>query len=437
MSKRWGTVLVFLCVSWLSGCASIVIVDPRGAQPSSPSPVSVPVSIEITKSVYGRSFVVTGGATPLLVSGFSTSIKPGTQNTEVLTTTLSLSPGSYTLTASGTYNQWNGQAQPISATSSFTVTASTPPLPTFTVNPAGPLVLRRNGGSANLSVTIAPAAGFSAPVTLSVPNPPPGITAGTTTIPAGMTTGQLALTATAGADYGDRTVTLRAVGGGVTVNPTFTLRVFHATGSFAKASFAVTTPPQSASSPNGAVLLTARVGTAEGLPSAYAAVFERQAGGVGRLGQPVPFNHGQSNVLNQPFGGAGFCAGSTAGFVIAGKGPGVVAPASAQYVASVLEFTNPSTVGTADVAAFRSTGTPYYFEPAIYFNSDCTLALAVGAHPIGPANNVSQVIDLKTGSVLNSFEFSTPSFTASVVDAGTRQRIEFTSGGQTQSANLP
>ena len=433
MSKRLSVVLAVWCITGVAGCASIMIVAPQGAQPPAAPPVTVPINIEITKSVYGRSFVVSDGTTTTSVSSFSTSIKPGTQNTEVLTTTLPLAPGSYTLTASGTYNQWTGQATPISKTSSFTVSTLTP---TFTLGSAGSLVVRRNGGSANLAATISPAAGFSAPVTLSVPNPPSGVTAGTATIPAGSTTGQLALTATAGADYGDRTVTLRAQGGGVTRTTTFTLRVFHATGSFAKASFAVNTPPQTAVSANGAVRLTARLGTAEALPSAFAAVYERVAGAV-RLGQPVPFNHGQTNVMNQAFGGAGFCAGSTAGFVISGKGPGVVAPVSAQYVASVLEFTNPSVVGQADVAAFRSSGTLYYLEPAVYFNSDCTLALAVGAHPLGPANNVAQVINLKSSSIVSSIEFNDPSFTASVVDAGTRQRIEFTSGGQTQNVNLP
>jgi hypothetical protein len=138
--------------------------------------------------------------------------------------------------------------------------------------------------------------------------------------------------------------------------------------------------------------------------------------------------------MNQAFGGAGFCAGSSAGFVLAGKGPGVVAPASAQYVASVLEFTNPSTVGHADVAAFRAA---YYFEPAVYFNTDCTLALVVGAHPVGAANNLAQVIELKRATAVGSFEFSDPSFTASVVDAGARQRIDFASGNQAGSVTLP
>jgi len=94
-------------------------------------------------------------------------------------------------------------------------------------------------------------------------------------------------------------------------------------------------------------------------------------------------------------------------------------------------------LGQADVAAFRSTNPPYYFEPAVYFSPDCSLALAVGAHPLGPENNVAQVIDLKSGRVIHNIEFSAPFFSASVVDGGTRQRIDFISGGQTQQVNLP
>jgi hypothetical protein len=272
---------------------------------------------------------------------------------------------------------------------------------------------------------------------LSVSNLPTGVAAGPATIAGGATTAQMALTATAAADYGDRTVTLQAQAGGVTRTTTFTLRVFHATGPFGKASFAITTPPQTATSPNGVVRVKALTGTAAALPSAFAAAYE-YASGTGPLGQPIPFNHGQTNMPNSAFGGAGFCGGSTAGFVISGRGMGVVIPASAQFLVSVLEFTNPSVVGQANVAAFRSSGTAmYYFEPAVYFNSDCTLALAVGAHPLGPANNMAEVINLKSASVVGSIEFNAPTFSASVVDAGSGQRVQFVSGGQTQNINLP
>jgi hypothetical protein len=307
--------------------------------------------------------------------------------------------------------------------------------PTFTLAKPATIVLRRNGGSANLTASISLVAGFSAPVSLSLLNPPPGIVAGTTTIPAGATSGQIALTATAGASYGDRTVTLQASGGGIQQRTSFTVRVFRATGAFASASLAVTTPPQSMTSPNGAVRVSARIGSSVGLPSAFAAVFERNGGGA--LGSPLPYNHGQLNAQNSAFGGAGFCAGSNAGFVISGAGPGVTIPSSAQYLMSAFEFTNPSIVGQAEVAAFRSTNPPYYFQPALYFSPDCSLALAVGAHPLGPENNLAQIIDLRTGRVINSIEFSDPFFTASVVDAGSRQRVDLASGGQTRQANLP
>jgi hypothetical protein len=151
---------------------------------------------------------------------------------------------------------------------------------------------------------------------------------------------KLADRAAEGWRYGDRTLTLRATGGNVVQTKTFTVRVFRAAGAFAKASFAVTTPPQSAVSSSGAVRVTARLGSNMGLPSAFAAVFERQ-GGAGTRGRPIAFNHGQTNVQNHAFGGAGFCAGPNAGFVISGSGPGVSVPSSAQYVASVLEFTRP------------------------------------------------------------------------------------------------
>lgn len=409
----------------LSACSSMKIVRP--ADQSTASNSTVPVVIEFSDRGYTDS---TFSASLDGVDRTSSFTLAWDQATATFTM---LAPGSHTLAASAdVYDKFYLRDVAHKVVSTFVV-----PGPSFTLESDESVVVRRNGDPANLNVTISPVGGFSAPVVLSVLNLPPGINAATTTLPAGSTTGRVVLqTIDGGADYSERTLTLRAEGGGVVATKTFILRVFHVTGPFAKASFAVTTPPETAVSSSGAVQLTARRGTDAGLPSAFAAIYERQ-GGMGSLGQPIPFNHGQTNVQNQVFGGAGFCAGSTAGFVFAGKGPGVVAPPSAQYVASVLEFTNPSLVGQVDIAAFRSSGTLYYFEPAMYFSQDCMLAIAVGAHPTGPENNLAQVIHLKSSSFANRVEFSAPSFTASVVDAGTHQRIEFTSGGQTKNINLP
>lgn len=329
---------------------------------------------------------------------------------------------------------------PVSTESSMwpqaSVTVAPVQQPTFALAKPSPIVVRRGLGSIAVTANITRVAGFSGPVSLSFTGLPQGVVAGPATIPAGQTSAQIALTATLAADYGNRTITLVADGGTVRQSANYTLLVFRETGAFAKASFAVTTPPQSAVSASGAVRVNAHLGSALGLPSAFGAVFD-PVGGVGPIGQPIPFNHGQTNVQGQAFGGAGFCAGPIGAFVISGSGPGVSIPSSAQYLVSVFELTNPSVVGTADVAAFRSANPPYYFEPAVYFSKDCSLALAVGAHPLGPENNLAQVIDLKTGRVINSIEFSAPLFSASVVDAGTRQQIAFMSGGVTQNFNLP
>ena len=129
MSKSLGAVLV-LCVPLVQGCGSINIDNPTGNMQVVGyvyELLNVPVQIEITQSVYNRNFVVTGGPNPITLTGFITSIKPGTQNTEILTANLQLLEGSYKLTASGTYNGWNGQATSIADTSSFAVNHVDPP----------------------------------------------------------------------------------------------------------------------------------------------------------------------------------------------------------------------------------------------------------------------------------------------------------------------
>lgn len=226
----------------LSACSSMKIAGPTNQSTVSIGPVSV--LIEFSDTGYSKFSASLDG-----VDRTSSFALPY----ERATATFTLAPGSHTLTASAdVYDKFYRRDIAYNVSSTFTV-----PGPTFTLSSGTSVALRRNGGSANLSAIISPVGGFSAPVVLSVPNPPPGIVAGTTTVPAGSTTGQVALTATAGADYGDRTVTLRAQGGGVAATTTFTLQVFHATGPFAKASLAVTTPPQTAVSPSGVVRLTA------------------------------------------------------------------------------------------------------------------------------------------------------------------------------------
>jgi hypothetical protein len=352
------------------------------------------------------------------------------------TASLAVSAGSHTFSSTADiYDPLYRTDIARSGTVTFAVQASPPPppppAPDFSLSTTPTLTVVR-GSAGNLTVTVTPTNGFTAPVQLSVSSPPAGVTAGTATVASGQTSGVLALSASSGAAFGSKAVTVQGSGGGRAHTASFDLRVTRAAGAFTKATFAVTTPPQTSTS--GAAKVTARLGSDEGLPSTFAAVFERAAGGTGRLGQPIGYNHGATNMQNVAYGGAGFCAASTAGFVIAGKGPGVIAAASAQYVVYLLQFTNPALLSQAEVAAFRSA---YYFAPTVYFSPDCTLAIAVGAHPLGPANNMAQVIDLTRATVIGSVDFSPPTFTASVVNVAAGQRVEFVAGGQTTNINLP
>jgi hypothetical protein len=213
------------------------------------------------------------------------------------------------------------------------------------------------------------------------------------------------------------------------VNPdeaTLSLRVMRATGPFTVAGFAVTTAGQTATS--GAVTLLARTGMQEGLPAAFAAVFRRSNA---TIGSAIGYNHGATNQPNSAYGGAGFCAASAAGFVIAGRGPGVTTPPSAQFAAFFLDFLSGRQAPQTDVASFRSA---YYFQPRVWFSPDCSVAIVAGAHPIGPVNNLAHVINVAGTTALGSFEFDAPTFTAAVATtpAGTQQ-VTFTADGQART----
>ena len=187
----------------------------------------------------------------------------------------------------------------------------------------------------------------------------------------------------------------------------------------------MTTGGQTATSTNGAVSVEARTGAQEGLPSAFAAVFRR---GTVTIGNAIGYNHGATNQPNGAYGGAGFCAASNAGFVIAGQGPGVVTPASAQFASFFLDFLSGRQSSQTDVASFRSA---YYFQPRVWFSPDCSVAIVAGAHPVGPVNNLAQVIDVARGVFLGSFEFVAPTFTAAVTTtASGTQQVTFTVNGQ-------
>ena len=340
------------------------------------------------------------------------------------TATITLTAGSHTFaTTADVYDPLSRKDVARSSTIPFSVRPPATPTPSIslTVTPSSVQALR--SGSPSVTVAASFSGGASAPAQITATGPALTAAASGTITSAPV---PLMLTVKADAPFGMSTVQIKGTAGTASATASVSLRVLRATGAFASPSFAVTTAGQTATSPNGgAITLLARTGMQEGLPSAYAAVFRR---GTATIGNAIGYNHGATNQPNGAYGGAGFCAAAAAGFVIAGRGPGVITPASAQYAVFFLDFSTARLSQQLDVASFRSA---YYFEPRVWFSPDCSIAIAAGAHPTGPANNLAQVIDVATGAALGSFEFTATTFTASVTTlANGSQQVTVTADGQ-------
>ncbi len=339
------------------------------------------------------------------------------------TATITVTAGSHTFaTTADVYDPLSRKDVARSSNIPFSVTPPATPTPSISLTVTPATVQTTRGGSPSVTVAASFSGGASAPAQITATGV--ALTAaasGTIT----STPVPLMLTVKADAPFGMSTVQIKGTAGTASATASVSLRVLRATGAFASPSFAVTTAGQTATSPNGAITLLARTGTQEALPSAYAAVFRR---GTATIGNAIGYNHGATNQPTGAYGGAGFCAASAAGFVIAGRGPGVITPASAQYAVFFLDFLTARLSSQLDVASFRSA---YYFEPRVWFSPDCSIAIAAGAHPTGPANNFAQVIDVATGAALGSFEFNATTFTAAVTTlANGSQQVTVTADGQ-------
>jgi len=94
---------------------------------------------------------------------------------------------------------------------------------TLSVEPAQANVLP--GGSQNLQLSLTRLNGFTDSVTLSLFNPPAGISAAPVTISAGSTTATLTLSVNTSAEPGPKTLTVRGTAGTVTQDASVTLTV--------------------------------------------------------------------------------------------------------------------------------------------------------------------------------------------------------------------
>jgi subtilase family serine protease len=158
-----------------------------------------------------------------LPSGVTASFSPNsvTGTTSVLTFTASSSAtvGQTVLTITGTSG-----SQTVKTTMVLSVFA-----PTFTLSTVSAVAIGQ-GASANTSVSVYPAYGFTGPVTFSVSGLPSGVTALWTPNPVNVTTylgtGTLTLSASSTAKAGSYPVTITGVSGGQSATTTFTLGVY-------------------------------------------------------------------------------------------------------------------------------------------------------------------------------------------------------------------
>ena len=404
--RRLPSLVVALAALSLTGCSSYGIKQPTCA---SVQAGSTPFRIEWTGGNMSNFTATLDGTS--VASRFAIGDSSATA-------TIPVTAGSHTVaTTADVYDPVYRKAIARSGSVTFTATA-----PAASVGVSAPANAQGARGAAlPITVTVT-RSGTSAPVSVSATGPAissPGVTISGAS-------GSLTLTVKTDAPFGVSQVTIEGSATGASPDSTtLSLRVLRATGAFASAGFAVTTGGQTATSNDGAVTVAARTGAQEGLPSAFAAVFRR---GTVALGNAIGYNHGATNQPNGAYGGAGFCTASSAGFVIAGRGPGVVTPASAQFAAFFLDFQTSRQSPQTDVASFRSA---YYFQPRVWFSQDCSVAIVAGAHPVGPVNNLAQVIDVARGAFLGSFEFAVPTFTAAVTTtASGTQQVTFTADGQ-------
>jgi hypothetical protein len=403
-----------LLLLWLAGCSSFGIYQPAN-NATVASPAGVVIQWKPDQTTPGLKVTVDGTDR---TNEFSISASGATAS-------LVLTAGQHSIRATAQiYDPFYQKA--IAQDTTVTVTV---PGPDFTIS-ATDLSIARNSTGA-LAISVVPSNGFMSPVSVSPGPTPTGVTVTTATVTPPATTASLPVQAARTAPLSSSSVQVSGTSGSLMRSTSAKLKVIAAAGPFVQASFAVTVPPASATSPDGTVPLTALTGTSAANPSAYVARF-----GSGAATKDIGYNLGQSVVNNQitnlAYGGAGFCPASLAGFVIAGVGPGVVS--ALPYVVTLFDFSSRATK-TVDASSIQpyplpSTAPPngyYGLDPVVYFSPDCSLAIVVGADPLGPSKNAATFIDVTTAKQLGNRSFNGP-LSAAVTASGD---LSFTADNQT------
>ena len=427
-------VFVTLVIS-VSGCTSLDIHPREGDAFNGPqTPVSVPIRLDWPNGdlVQGPNVEVNG----TMIQTAQLTVRPDGADATVQLP----SSQQHEIRVRTTQKCWycQGGVYDYDLTHKFSVTVSTPPPPVGAVSLtlAQPTLVLERGKMPSVQVTITRTAPFTDAVDITTSALPAGVSQTALKISAGQTSGLLTFSATAAAQFGHASLTVKAAGpsGVPTFSKLLALIVSRETGAFSEANPNpyLSTLPSSKTSLTGTFRVDISTG-APSLPQPRKAVFFK---GTQTLGSEIGFTVGSTSSL----GGAGFCADNLSsvalprGVVMSGSLPGF----SSDNVFTFVDLTgNASILRQVPVEATKSNSF-YFFQPRVFFNRDCTLALVAGSNKIGPSNNELVVINLLTGSPLaSSVQFNASTFSAMVVILNNQPTVQVTADGNVTNMAIP
>lgn len=440
----------------LSACSSFGVRAPARGQeielPATATSKSVPVEVAWTPANKMQNLKVV--LEPLISSLPTPTYGPATDITSTFAVTasnatgnVSLPAGKYRLTASaevydGLYRRDIAHNYPVE----FEI-YETPRL-AISLQPAT-LVLTP-GTSVPVTVNVnrmGAASAAPAPVQVSVGNLPDNVTASGATIPATAASGTIMLTAAA---FAERSSTIRikaessARGRTIIDAKSLSVRVGRAAGSFAPVAIQAVNAGATAASPNGNAVLSI-LANVPGYATAQLARFTRS--GTQTVLMELGFNMGRLLSPTSSYGGAGFCAGASAGFAISGVNPnqGVVAATDFVVFAGRLDDASRQTA-QLEVWAVRppplGQAATYAFAPQVWFTPDCLVMMVLSAQSSlsGGEKHLATFYDFSNRSLICAQPFdqlpTAPGFSARLLPGQNQDTIELRADGQTRICNV-
>ena len=419
-----------------------IVRDPTFTLAASPASLTLTpgamATVNVTATaVNGFNGTVTPGVPTVTPAGSgATATSTGAMAFTVnVTAGMTAGPGSVSVPVNG-MGCTNCTTQP-TVTATIPLTIVGPGVSITSVTPSSPLIPR--AGSQSVTVTVARSGGFTGPVAIGTGAIANGITATTTTIPMGSTTGSITfsakdssgLAAIAAGALASPTATVTATGSctpacpGVTASANVTLRIGHRVGAFVVAPASLKSAGSATSADNASTLQYALRNPPYPNHTLFTATFRRANTGTTQLAA--------IDLEQSPIDwGAGFCTASptVAGLVLSQPYGGQT---NAQlYYDLPIWAPSPSTAAARVVSTqpvYTSMGNvPLSITPQLWYSPDCTIAAYPTATGVQAQPSALTIIDMRTGTPIGtqmSFSGGFPT-KIEVVGTATQENVKVT-----------